>query len=97
METIPHQGPGPRPAVAGPYDTERQARETPAARAVYEAFSADPGAGKMAPHNLRMLLDAIQDAGVHIGAYDVRILEWLAGYEPATCAVIAGLITRAAS
>jgi hypothetical protein len=82
---------------AGPYETEREARETPAARAVYEAFDAGPGPGKMAPGNMKMMLDAVGAAGVQVGAYDVRILEWLAGYEPQMCAVIAGLITRAAS
>ena len=30
-----------------------------------------------------------------MGAYDRRILAWLAGFEPQTCAVVAGLITRA--
>jgi hypothetical protein len=29
-------------------------------------------------------------AGVQLGAYDQRILLWLAGYEPSTCAAIAG-------
>jgi hypothetical protein len=32
---------------------------------------------------------------VELGAYDHRILVWLAGWEPTICAVIAGLITRA--
>ena len=30
-----------------------------------------------------------------LGAYDRRILGWLARWEPTTCAVVAGLITRA--
>jgi hypothetical protein len=80
---------------AGPFDTERQARETPAARAVLTAATAAPGAGHMAPHDQAMLTTACQDAGVELGAYDRRILGWLAGYEPATCQVIAGLIRRA--
>jgi hypothetical protein len=29
------------------------------------------------------------------GPFDRRILGWLAGFEPETCAVIAGLVTRA--
>jgi hypothetical protein len=33
--------------------------------------------------------------GVHLGACDYRMLVWLTTYEPSTCAVIAGLITRA--
>jgi hypothetical protein len=34
--------------------------------------------------------------GVQLGAYDRRIIDWLANYEPATCAVVASLIARAA-
>lgn len=64
-------------------------------RAVHAAFDADPGAGKMAPHNLAMLRQAYDAAGIELGAYDSRILAWLAGWEPQTVAVIAGLITRA--
>jgi hypothetical protein len=84
------QGPGP-----GPFETERQVRELPAVRAVYEAFDADPGVGRMAPHNERMLRESCAAAGVALGAFDVRIVSWLAGWEPETCAVIAGLISRA--
>jgi hypothetical protein len=80
---------------AGPYETERDVSGSPQVRAVYAAFDADPGPGKMTPHSLRMLLDAIGAAGVQVGAYDVRILKWLANYEPETCAVIASLIIRA--
>ena len=81
--------------AAGPFETEQQARELPAVQAVYEAFAADPGAGRMAPHNQRMLCEAALAARVELGAYDRRILLWLSGWEPETCAVIAGLITRA--
>jgi hypothetical protein len=79
----------------GPFDTERQAREQPAVRAVYAAFDADPGAGRMTPHNERMLRESCAAAGVPLGAFDARIVSWLAGWEPGTCAVIAGLISRA--
>jgi hypothetical protein len=82
---------------AGPFETWKQARDTPAVRAVHEAFAADPGTAKMAPHNAAMLLGACADAGVPVGAFDSRILHWLAGFEPEACAVIAGLITRAAA
>jgi hypothetical protein len=81
-----------------PLETERQAMELPAVRAVYEAFDADPGAGKMTPHNFLMLVRACEAAGVDLGSpssYDRRILAWLAGWEPETCAVVASLITRA--
>ncbi len=85
---------------AGPYESEQQARETPAVRAVYDAFDADPGVGKMAPHNFLMLVQACEAAGVGLGSpssYDRQILAWLAGWEPQTCAVVAALITRAAA
>ena len=49
----------------------------------------------MAPHCHRILEDACSAAGVETGAYDHRILAWLAGWGPGTCAVVAGLITRA--
>jgi len=88
----------PKPAAAasaGPFDTDREVRETPAVRAVREAFDADPGAGKMAPHIHRMLCEALTEARVELGAYDHRIVLWMAGWEAETCAVIAGLIIRA--
>ena len=85
----------PGDGYGGPLETERQARELPAVRAVYAAFGADPGPGKMTPHNLAMLEGACEAAGLELGAYDRRILAWLAGWEPQTCAVVAGLITRA--
>ncbi len=74
-----------RPGQApGPFDTEQQARQLPAVRAVYDAFDRDPGVGKMAPPNLRMLLDALAGAGVYVGAYDIQIAQWVAGWEPQT-------------
>jgi len=82
--------------MTGPFETEAEVRALPAVRAVYDAFRAGPGVRKMAPHNARMITDACDDAGVTLGAYDRRIVEWLAGFEPETCAVITGLISRAA-
>jgi hypothetical protein len=85
-----------RQAAPGPFETRDQVRRLPAVQAVYEAFRADPGAGKMAPHNEAMLTGACQSAGVELGAFDHRIVAWLAAWEPETCAVVAGLIARAA-
>ena len=79
----------------GPFETGRQVRELPAVRAVYEAFDADPGVGGMARHNEQMLRESCAAAGVALGAFDAQIVSWLAGWEPGTCAVIAGLIGRA--
>jgi hypothetical protein len=76
--------------VTGPYETERQAAA--AARHIYDS---DPGTGAWGDGNHRLMEDACTAAGVQLGAYDHRILLWLAGWEPSTCAVIAGLITRA--
>jgi hypothetical protein len=81
--------------IPGPFDTDRQVRELPAVRAVYAAFDADPGVGRMTPHNERMLRQSCAAAGVALGAFDARIVSWLAGWEPETCAVIAALISRA--
>ena len=79
----------------GPRETERQVRELPAVRAVYDAFGRDPGPGKMTPHCRRILNEACTAASVDLGAYDDRILTWLAGWGPETCAVIAALLSRA--
>jgi hypothetical protein len=43
----------------------------------------------------RLLLDACVRASEPVGAYDAKVIEWLAGQPPAVCAVIAGLIRRA--
>jgi hypothetical protein len=76
--------------MSGPYETERQAAD--AARHIYDS---PPGTGAWGDGNRRLPEEACIAAGVQLGAYDHRILLWLAGYEPSTCAVIAGLITRA--
>ena len=85
------------PLGNGPYETREQARESSRARAAWKAWHADPGPGKMAPHLHRMLDEACSAAGVELGAYDHRIIQWMAGWEPEVCAVLAGLITRAAA
>ena len=77
------------------FETKRQVRELPAVRAVYAAVGADPGVGHMAAHNERMLRDSCVAAGVALGALDRRVVSWLAGWEPESCAVVAGLIARA--
>ena len=81
--------------MTGPYETEREVTQTAQVQAVYAAFDAAPGAGRMRPPNLAMLMDACAEAGVAVGAYDSRILGWLAQWEPQTCAVACGLISRA--
>jgi hypothetical protein len=75
--------------VTGPYETERQAAD--AARHIYDS----PPGPAWGEGNHRLLEDACTAAGVQLGAYDHRILLWLAGWEPSACAVIAGIIRRA--
>jgi len=89
-----NRGPGRYSGPLGPFDSEDQARTHPAVRAVYEAMRDGPR-GVMQVSGEAMMLDACDRAGVTPGKYDARIIRWLAGFEPQTCAVIAGLIARA--
>ena len=79
--------------MTGPFDSEAEVLALPDVRDVYAMFDADPGPGKMAPHNHALLIRACVQGGAELGAYDRRILLWLAGSPPATCAVVAGLIS----
>ena len=65
---------GGRAVSAGPFETEQQARDTDAVQAIWAAFRADPGMGKMAPHSLAMLEEACAVARVELGAFDRRVL-----------------------
>lgn len=76
--------------MPGPYDTEPQARadapRVPRSRV-------RPGA-HIRPNRAR-LHDVAAYAGVQLGAYDERIIDWIAGWESTTVQVIADLIRRA--
>jgi hypothetical protein len=77
--------------MSGPYETERDARD-----AALAEVRPRPGWSILsAEQNRELLADTCDRAGVALGAYDRRILEWLAGFEDSACAVVAGLITRA--
>ena len=76
-----------------PYETRQQAAAD--VSDVYDKARRAPRRGVMAEANLARLAGACKHAGVTLGTFDTRILEWLAGWEPETCAVIVGLITRA--
>jgi hypothetical protein len=82
-----------RSVPSGPYETEQHARADVAG--VYEQSRRSMRQGVLAEGNHAYLAGACQRAGVVLGAFDARILAWLANYEPETCAVVAGLITRA--
>ena len=70
----------------GPYNSEREARRD----ADHAGLT-----GTVMTRNRDMLARACWGAHVELGAFDAQIIDWLAGYEPATCAVIAGLVRRA--
>ncbi|WP_045875804.1 hypothetical protein [Pseudofrankia sp. DC12] len=76
----------------GPFTTEAQARHSPLARAVHTDF--DPLQAPALRHD--HLLAVLTATGVTLGAFDARIVAWLARtWEATTIAVLAGLITRA--
>lgn len=82
-----------RPVPGGPYETEQQARADVAE--VYKQSRYPVRRCVLAEANYANLTNACQRADVVLGAFDSRVLVWLANYEPETCAVVIGLITRA--
>jgi hypothetical protein len=80
-------------STTGPYEKRWQARTDVAD--VYTRCDPSYCRGVLGEANLAYLRNACAQDGVTVGAFDARILAWLAGWEPETCAVIAGLITRA--
>ncbi|TDC58577.1 hypothetical protein E1281_01090 [Actinomadura sp. KC345] len=79
------------PTDVGPYETGRQAADT--CSGAYIAARTD--LGTLAQFNRDRLTGACEAAGVELGAYDRRILDWLSGWEPEVVAVVVGLIARA--
>lgn len=73
----------------GPFEDDRTAS------AASTWAKEDRPAGRMRAFNEADLFNACEAAGVRLGAYDRGVLRWLAGFEPAACAVVAGLIVRA--
>jgi hypothetical protein len=85
----------------GPYDTEREALAAPlpcAVAGLHDAGQVRPGDPDRLVRNAQLdaLHAACTAAGVTLGAFDERILTWLASWEPATTQVIVGIIHRAA-
>jgi hypothetical protein len=75
----------------GPFETEREARV-----AAHQVVRPEPGWSILHKSQNRFVLErACEAAGVELGAYDQRILEWLSGFEDSICGVIAGLVARA--
>lgn len=85
----------------GPYSTEEAAAAEAMPRAVALLHSSglvrsgDPD-GLVRRAQLAALIGTCEAVGVDLGAYDVRVLEWLARGEACAVQVVAGLIARAA-
>lgn len=79
------------PSDLGPYETEQQVAAT-----TRDAYGHPDFPGHMKAYNRGRLTAACESAGVDLGAFDLRILEWLTVWEPEVVAVIAGLVLRAA-
>jgi hypothetical protein len=87
---------GPAVSSPGPFETEADARNTPEVQAIYAEWRADPGQRTDAAA-ARMITEAADAVGIELGGFDRRIIAWVAGFEPTTVAVFAGLITQAAA
>jgi hypothetical protein len=88
------------PGQAGPYQVERDTYDTP----LYVAWRDLPLGGiqdlqansqRSRDLKLRYLLAQCETSRVELGAFDERILTWLAGCETSTVQVVIGLIARA--
>jgi hypothetical protein len=75
----------------GPYETEREAHA-----AAIAAIPPEDGRSILTETQNRQLLeDACAAAGVTLGEFDRRIIDWFGGFDDSSCAVIAGIIRRA--
>lgn len=75
---------------SGPFHTDRDALNA----SLYHQRGGPPNTDQtITAVNLADLTAALY--GIELGAYDQRIIEWLAGWEPSTVAVLCGLLRRA--
>lgn len=87
----------------GPFETRDEASHHPAVREIHEKRHQWTGPVTRETREAdeamisALILGACDEAGVTLGAYDRRIVEWLSGWEPEVVAVIAGLIRRTAA
>ena len=79
--------------MSGPYQSEDDAIRDPAVQAIYDAMRRSDT--RMQDGSAAMLLAAVEAAGVTLGAYELRIARWAAGFEPQAAAALAAIITRA--
>jgi hypothetical protein len=88
--------------MTGPYETETDALAGPVRQEIRDMhesgrYHRNEISRAVRTAQLRHLEDACRDAGVELGAFDRKIVGWLAGYESTTVQVIVGLIARAAA
>lgn len=88
------------PQTFGPYETEAQTWAEPMPshlRALHDADRIRSGDPDHVARNAVMLHleTACDESGVELGAYDRRILTWLADGEDSAAQVVIGLIRRA--
>jgi hypothetical protein len=82
--------------MSGPYQTERDTYSEPMLREVSDLHSGDwVRSGLVQETVLRHLVEACDAAGVAVGKYDLRVLDWLARGETSTAQVVLDLIARA--
>jgi hypothetical protein len=86
--------------MTGSYETVQQVRELPAVRAVYDAFERGPGAGKMTRTAIRFSRTRARrpvsrPAPMTIASWCGSAAGVARQMGPETCAVVAGLVTRA--
>lgn len=77
----------------GPFETRADVR--PATHSAFEAARESSRRGVLGEQAHRILCEAISKAGVELGNYDHRQVQWLAGMEIESAAVFAAIITRA--
>jgi hypothetical protein len=76
--------------TSGPFHTDRQALAASRYHQQRQTFQTGVPITALNHADLDAAL-----SGVELGTYDRQIVEWLAGWDPPTVAVVCGLITRA--
>ncbi len=79
--------------MMGPFQTEDEAIAEPAVQAIYNAMRTSDA--RMQDGSAALILAACERAGVTLGAYEARIVRWVAGFEPQAAAALAAIIDRA--
>jgi hypothetical protein len=80
-----------------PIKTEAAAQKLPEVAAIYAQAREQRRRGAFHDGNRTMLAGALEGAGVDLGGFDVRVMEWLCTWEPTTVAAVTGWIRRAAA